>query len=203
MAHQLVSSIRREIADTRSTLDRLAGDEEVLNAAGAAAERCIGTIRAGGKVMFAGNGGSAADAQHFAAEFVSRFNFDRPGIAGLALTTDTSVLTAIGNDYGYEKLFSRQIEALGRPGDVFFALTTSGRSPNILLAVEAARARGVVTVVMTGSRARGTPLLAACDHGIVVPAAATPRVQEMHIVLGHIVCALVEEAIFQSRAEVA
>jgi D-sedoheptulose 7-phosphate isomerase len=151
--------------------------------------------------MFAGNGGSAADAQHLAGEFVSRFNFDRPGMAGLALTTDTSVLTAIGNDYGFEKVFSRQIEAVARPGDVLVALTTSGRSPNVLLAVDAARARGVVTVAMTGTRALETALVNACDHCIVVPATETPRVQEMHIVVGHALCGIVEDAIFQGRRE--
>ena len=198
MAHQLIASVRQQLEETQSSLGKLLVDEAVLESIAQIATLCARTIRAGGKVMFAGNGGSAADAQHLAGEFVSRFNFDRPGIAGLALTTDTSVLTAIGNDYGYEHVFARQIQALGRPGDVFIGITTSGRSPNILRAFEQARSIEVVSVGLTG--ANGASLLQVCDHCIVVPERPTPRVQELHIAIGHTICALVEVAVFRSNS---
>jgi D-sedoheptulose 7-phosphate isomerase len=143
----------------------------------------------------AGNGGSAADAQHIAGEFVSRFAFDRPGLPAVALTTDSSILTAIGNDYGYEKLFARQVQALGQKGDVFIAYSTSGKSPNILLALEEARSRGLVCVGLTGNR--GGPMGEICHHLLEVPSSDTPKIQEGHLVLGHILCGLVENAIFK------
>lgn len=197
MAHQLTTAVQQQIEETRRGFDKLLADEPVMEAVAQVAALCTDTIRAGGKVMFAGNGGSAADAQHLAGEFVSRFNFDRPGIAGLALTTDTSVLTAIGNDYGYEQVFSRQLQALGRPGDVFVGITTSGQSPNILRAFTQARSAGVRTVGMTG--AKGASLREVCDYCIIVPEHPTPRVQELHIAIGHTICALVEEALFLER----
>lgn len=201
MAHQLTSAVRQQIEETRRGFDKLLADEAVLEAVAQVAELCTETIRAGGKVMFAGNGGSAADAQHLAGEFVSRFNFDRPGIAGLALTTDTSVLTAIGNDYGYDQVFSRQVQALARPGDMLVGITTSGRSPNILRAMAEAKTSGVKRVGLTG--AGGGALREVCDYCIVVPAHATPKVQELHIAIGHTICALVEEAVFGRQREVA
>lgn len=157
---------------------------------------CIQRLHAGGKILLAGNGGSAADAQHIAGELVSRFAFDRPGLPAIALTTDTSILTAIGNDYGYEKLFARQVQALGQKNDVFIGYTTSGKSPNILLALQEARARGLVTIGLTGSR--GGSMGELCDHLLEVPSAATPRIQEGHAVLGHILCGLVEAALFKA-----
>ena len=162
----------------------------------ACAERCIAAIRDGGKLLLAGNGGSAADAQHIAGEFVSRFVFDRPGLPAIALTTDTSILTAIGNDYGYEKLFARQVQAHGQKGDVFIGYTTSGKSPNILLALQEARARGLVTIGLTGNR--GGTMGELCDHLLEVPSADTPHIQEGHAVLGHILCGLVEAALFKA-----
>jgi len=159
-----------------------------------AAERCVECLRAGGKILLAGNGGSAADAQHIAGELVSRFAFDRPGLPAIALTTDTSILTAIGNDYGFERLFSRQVQAHGRRRDVFIAYSTSGRSLNILNALQEARARGLITIGLVGNR--GGPIGALCDHLLEVPSADTPRIQEGHAVLGHILCGLIEEAIF-------
>lgn len=197
MAHKLITSVRQQLEETRRGFDKLLADERVVDEVGRVAELCTEAIRAGGKVMFAGNGGSAADAQHLAGEFVSRFNFDRPGVAGLALTTDTSVLTAIGNDYGYDQIFSRQVQALGRSGDVLVGITTSGRSPNILRALEQARISGVRRVGLTG--AKGSELRELCDLCIVVPEHATPRVQELHIAIGHTVCALVEEALFRKE----
>ncbi len=195
MAHQLTQAVRQQIEETRQAFDKLLMAGDVLEVVAEVAALCAETIRAERKVMFAGNGGSAADAQHLAGEFVSRFNFDRPGIAGLALTTDTSVLTAIGNDYGYDQVFSRQVQALGRPGDVLFGITTSGRSPNILRAFDQARQSGVTTVGMTG--AKGDGLRERCDHCIIVPEHPTPRVQELHISIGHTICALVEETLFR------
>lgn len=154
-----------------------------------------GSLRKGGKVMFCGNGGSAADAQHLAAEFVGRQNFDRPATAGLALTVDTSALTAIGNDYGYDVVFSRQVEAIGQPGDVLFGISTSGRSANVVKALDTAREAGIVTVAMTGRDPRD---MAGADHVLAVPASETAKIQELHIVCGHIVSSLVEQSMFGS-----
>ncbi len=161
----------------------------------AAAAACIQSLKNGGKVLLAGNGGSAADAQHIAGELVSRFNFDRPGLAAVALTTDTSILTAIGNDYGYEQLFARQVQALGRAGDIFIAYSTSGKSPNILHALKVARAAGLVCIGFTGSR--DAPMPALCHHTLAVPSTETPKIQEGHLVLGHILCGLIERALFK------
>ncbi len=148
-------------------------------------------LRRGGKLLFCGNGGSAADAQHLAAEFVNRFQQDRRALAAIALTTDTSVLTSIGNDLGFEQVFSRQVEALARPGDLLVALSTSGNSPNVLRAVEAARRLGLATIGFAGGD--GGALAANVDEAFVVPSRETPRIQETHITLGHALCALVEE----------
>ena len=148
----------------------------------------------GHKLLFAGNGGSAADAQHLAGEIVSRMNYDRAPAAALALTTDTSVLTAIGNDYGYDRLFERQILGLGRPGDVFIAISTSGRSPNILRAIDAAREQRIVAVGFTGRT--GGEMPPRCDLCLRAPSDSTPLLQQMHITAGHIICGLVEERLF-------
>lgn len=164
----------------------------------AAADMMTAALRAGGKLMFAGNGGSAADAQHIAGEFVSRLNFDRAPLAALALTVDSSVLTAVGNDYGYERVFERQVLALGRPGDVFVGLSTSGRSPNILRAMAAARETGLRTVGFGGEGE--TQLVAVSDLMVAAPAGTTPLIQQIHIVAAHVVCGLVEQAIFGRAA---
>ncbi len=190
--------IRQQIDEAHAVLGAMSADRALQAALAAAAQAVIDSLRADGKVLFAGNGGSAADAQHMAGEFVSRFLFDRPGLAAVALTTDTSILTAIGNDYGYEKLFERQVQALGRPGDVLVAYSTSGRSPNILCALKAARAQGVVTIGFTGNR--GGPMVELCDHLLCSPSAATPKIQEGHLVMGHILCGLVERAMFTPPA---
>jgi len=147
----------------------------------------------GSRVIFAGNGGSAADAQHLAAEFVSRFEFDRPGLPALSLSTDTSMITAIGNDYGYERLFLRQLEAQARPGDIFVGLTTSGRSPNVLAGFNACKDLGVTSVALCG---QGGSLESVCDHVLRVPSSHTPRIQEAHILIGHMLCAYVELKMF-------
>jgi D-sedoheptulose 7-phosphate isomerase len=156
----------------------------------AVARQMADSLRRGGKLLFCGNGGSAADSQHLAAEFVNRFLLQRGALAAIALTTDTSALTSIGNDLGFDQIFARQVEALGRPGDVVVAISTSGGSPNILRAVETARRLGCLTVALTGGS--GGPLAAAADEAFVVPSGETPRIQETHITLGHTLCALVE-----------
>ena len=162
----------------------------------AVARRMAEVLRRGGKLLFFGNGGSAADAQHLAAEFVNRFLRDRGALAAIALTTDTSALTSIGNDLGFDQVFSRQVEALGRPGDLVVAISTSGHSPNVLRAVEAARRLGCVTVGFTGGS--GGRLAKAVDEAFVVPSAETPRIQETHITLGHALCALVDDLLAQT-----
>jgi len=151
-------------------------------------------IQSGRKIMFAGNGGSAADAQHFAGELVSRFYYDRPGIASLALTTDSSVLTAIGNDYQYERIFSRQIEALGHSGDIFIGISTSGRSANVLGGLAAARRLGLVTVGFTGRS--GGEMATLCDILIRIPSDSTPLIQQGHLLVGHLLCAMIEETVY-------
>jgi D-sedoheptulose 7-phosphate isomerase len=157
---------------------------------------CAEALRRGNKLLFAGNGGSAADAQHLAAELVVRFKRDRPGLPALALTVDSSVLTAIGNDYGFEQLFSRQVQALGQAGDVLIALSTSGNSANILAAVPAAKAVGMHVVGMTG--AQGGLLVQLADLCLCMPSDDTPRIQEAHTFLGHILCDLLEQNLFRS-----
>jgi D-sedoheptulose 7-phosphate isomerase len=153
-------------------------------------------LRAGGKVMLAGNGGSAADAQHIAGEFLSRLRFDRHPLPAIALTTDSSVLTAVGNDYGYEQVFERQLRGLGRKGDVFIAISTSGKSPNVLAALRAAREIGVTTVGFTGT-APGAALMAPlCDLVLAAPSDDTPLIQQIHITAAHAICEIVERNMF-------
>ncbi|MDB5378986.1 MAG: phosphoheptose isomerase [Rubritepida sp.] len=185
---------------TAALMGRMAVDQAMIDAATQAANLCIAALRAGRKVMICGNGGSAADAQHWAGELVSRFYYDRPGLAAIALTTDSSILTAIGNDYGYERVFSRQVEALGVAGDVLFGLTTSGRSPNILAAMKAAKERGITCVGFTGNGPGAAVLAEHCDVTVMVPSPSTPSIQEGHEVLGHAICAMIEEAIFPKDA---
>ena len=164
----------------------------------AAATLIVESLSQGGKLMLCGNGGSAADSQHIAAEFVGRMDLrKRPALPALALTTDTSALTALGNDFGYETVFQRQVEALARPGDVLAAISTSGRSENVLLAVATATRLGLRTVALTG--ADGSPLADAADVGVLVPSANTQRIQEAHIAIGHVICHLVEQWLAEGR----
>jgi D-sedoheptulose 7-phosphate isomerase len=179
----------------------MAEDAALQSAVAAVADACVEALRQGHKVLFAGNGGSAADAQHLAGELVSRFNYDRPGLPAFALTTDTSVLTAIGNDYGYERLFARQVEAVGNAGDLLFAISTSGRSPNILAALQVARAKGLVTVGLTGRT--GGRMAEFCDHLLRTPSDQTPRIQEGHIAIGHTICWWIERELFPPPAAAA
>ena len=160
----------------------------------AMAQRIAAAMRAGNKLLIAGNGGSAGDAQHIAGEFVSRLMFDRAPLAAIALTTDTSILTAVGNDYGYLHVFERQVRALGRPGDVFLGLSTSGRSPNVLAAFAASRAAGLATMAFGG--AVPGPMAEHADLLLAAPSPMTPIIQQIHITAGHVICGLVERALF-------
>jgi D-sedoheptulose 7-phosphate isomerase len=186
--------IRESIEAARGVIDQVLADAPLLAAIEAAGAACVDTLKCGRKVLLAGNGGSAADAQHIAAELVSRLNYDRPGLAAIALTTDTSALTAIGNDYGYEYVFARQVEALGQAGDVFIGISTSGNSPNVLTALTAARKAGIKTIGFTGKT--GGKMAALCDIAIKVPSGHTPNIQECHILFGHIICQIIEDTIF-------
>ncbi|MDH7499181.1 MAG: D-sedoheptulose 7-phosphate isomerase [candidate division NC10 bacterium] len=163
-----------------------------------AADLTLQTLRRGNQLLLCGNGGSAADAQHLAAEFVNRFLYDRPALPAIALTTDTSILTAIGNDLDFSQIFARQVEALGKAGDLLYAISTSGNSPNVIRAVETARKRGIETVAFTGGD--GGRLAPLCDHALIVPSRSTPRIQEVHITLGHIICQIVERELFPERS---
>jgi D-sedoheptulose 7-phosphate isomerase len=192
------NKIIEEIFSTKSMIEVMLKDEALISTIERVVQQCIACLKRGGKILLAGNGGSAADAQHIAAEFVSRFAFDRPGLSAVALTTDTSILTAVGNDYGYDKLFSRQIQAIGRAGDIFMGYTTSGRSKNILNAFEEARIQGLVTIGLSGKN--GGEIIELCDFLIEIPSQSTPKIQEGHLIVGHLVCGLVESAIFKKTA---
>lgn len=188
------ASVQQQLRDTAGNLERMAADLTLIDTIAIVAEKCSEALRTGRKVLFAGNGGSAADAQHLAGELVSRFAYDRPGLAAFALTTDTSVLTAIGNDYGYEHLFARQVQAVGVAGDVFVGISTSGRSPNILGALRVAREKRLVTVGMSGGSGGQMGML--CDFLLRVPSDSTPRIQEGHIAMGHAICQVIESQLF-------
>ncbi len=185
------------LTQSRDAVAAAIADPGFVQTIAAIADRIAAALAAGHKVMFAGNGGSAADAQHLAGEILGRYNYDRAPAAALALTTDSSVLTAIANDYGYDSVFERQVQGLGRPGDVLVAISTSGRSPNILRALTAARACRVVAIGLTGRGGGDMPAL--CDLCLRAPADATPLIQQLHIIAGHIVCGLVEERLFPRR----
>jgi len=175
-----------------AALERANGDAAMLATAGSITDAIIAALRAGKKLLIIGNGGSAADAQHIAAEIVGRYKKDRPGYAAIALTTDTSALTAITNDYGFEQVFSRQVEGLGQRGDVLLALSTSGRSPNILAALRKAREQGLITIGFTGSK--GEAMGAACDHLLIAPSDDTPVIQQIHLAVAHGICDEIEQA---------
>jgi D-sedoheptulose 7-phosphate isomerase len=186
-------AVSRHFRGSRELLERVTNDEDFLGEVGAIAERLTQTLRAGGKLLIAGNGGSAADAQHVAAEFLSRFGFDRNPLPAIALTTDTSVLTAIGNDYGFDQVFERQVRGLGRKGDAFIAISTSGRSPNVIAALKAAREIGVTTIGFSGSRGE---MHALCDLFLAVPSTETALIQQIHITAFHAICGIVERDLF-------
>ena len=186
-------SIKSEIQASIDVKTTLLGEDVLIQKVCDLAEKCTTVLRAGGKVIFCGNGGSFADAQHLSAEFTSRFLFDRPGLASLALGTNSSAMTAIGNDYGYENVFAREIQAIATPADVIIAITTSGNSGNILKALEVAKEVNVPAVVLTGA---GRGMLDDSTETLNVPSTDTARIQECHILIGHIICGIVEENIF-------
>lgn len=189
--------VRESLQASAALLAAIAADEALLDAVGRAAEACVQALRGGGKILFAGNGGSAADAQHLAAELVGRLGHERPALAALALTADSAVLTALGNDYGFEAIFARQVAAVGRAGDVLVAITTSGRSPNVVAALRTAREHKLLTVALTGEG--GSALADACDHLIRLPSRATQTIQEAHIAVGHALCALIEQGMSTTK----
>ena len=190
--------IAAEFRKALANMQALAADAPLHADLQRAVEACVEALRGGGKLLFCGNGGSAADAQHWAGELVSRFYYDRPGLAAIALTTDTSILTAIGNDYGYDYTFARQVEALGQAGDVLVAISTSGNSPNVLRAADVARARGMQVIAFTGRS--GGKLLSVSDLCFRMPSDETPRIQEGHEFVGHLLCALIEAGLFPRDA---
>jgi D-sedoheptulose 7-phosphate isomerase len=191
--------IAAHLAQSLAALERATQDAALLAAAREIAAVIIAALRSANKLLIIGNGGSAADAQHIAAEIVGRYKQDRPAYAAIALTTDTSALTAIANDYGFEQVFARQLAGLGQRGDVLLALSTSGRSPNILAALRSARERGLVTIGFTGSK--GDALGTLCDHLLVAPSDDTPVVQQIHLAVAHGICDEIEQAMMRGIAK--
>lgn len=191
--------LQSEISASIETKQKILNDDALLETIGRTAMLCVETYKNGKKTLLAGNGGSAADAQHIAAELVGRYGFDRPSISSIALTTDTSNLTAIGNDYGYDKVFSRQLEGVGSEGDVFFGISTSGNSQNLVNAFESAKTKGITTVALVGRD--GGKMAQMADIAIIVPSSATPRIQESHILIGHILCDIIEKELFGDGVE--
>ena len=194
----MLDEIRGQIEASISVKQVLLSDKEMLCQIEQLAHICLQSLKAGGKVIFAGNGGSFADAQHLSAEFTSRFLFDRAPLPSLALGTNNSAISAIGNDYGYEQVFARELQAIAKPGDVFIPITTSGNSSNVLAAVEIAQTLGISTVGWTGQSGGRLKQLCEC---ICIPSAETARIQECHILIGHILCGLVEAAYFRQEVK--
>lgn len=190
----MLNEIRRQVETSISVKQELLRDGKLLGQIGQLARACLHSLQGGGKVIFAGNGGSFADAQHLSAEFISRFLFDRAPLPSLALGTNNSAISAIGNDYGYEQVFARELKAVAKPGDVFIPITTSGNSPNILAAVSVSQNLGITIMGFTGQSGGRLKELCEC---ICIPSAETARIQECHILVGHILCGLVEAGYFQ------
>jgi D-sedoheptulose 7-phosphate isomerase len=188
----MINEINKQLRDHRALIDLMERDMAPLIAE--MGSLISAALTNGNKLLVMGNGGSAADSQHFVAEIVGRFKMERKALPAIALSTDTSILTAIGNDYGFESIFSRQVEALAKPGDIVVGLSTSGNSPNVLKALNAAREQGCRTIGLLGKD--GGNIKAICDLALVVPSTDTPRIQEGHITIIHIVCDLVEKALF-------
>lgn len=191
---KLNSLIQRQLRSSIATIQSVMDDPGISSTLIAAAECTGSAMKKGRKLMVAGNGGSAAESQHLVAEFVSRLTIDRPALPAISLTVDTSILTAIGNDYDYENVFERQLEAIARPGDVFFAMSTSGNSKNILKALRIAPKLGVKTIGISGNG--GGQMGPLCDYSIVIPSKVTMNIQEAHLCLEHIFCMLVEKVYF-------
>lgn len=190
----VTEAMSRYFLDSSRAVDALMSDASVKVSLSKCIEICVSSLRSGGKILLMGNGGSAADAQHIAGELVSRFMFDRPGLPAIALTTDSSILTAISNDYGYDQLFARQINALGRRGDVLIGYSTSGNSPNILAGLRDAKNLGIHCIGFTGIKGGAMDNL--CDQLLKVPSKSTPHIQECHLILGHALCAVIEAIMF-------
>jgi len=186
--------IQTQFREAQQLMTAMMNDHNLISCLSSAAEACTHCLTSGRKILLAGNGGSAADAQHMAGEFVCRFAFDRPGLQAMALTVDSSILTSVGNDLGFENIFARQIQAYGIAGDVFIAYSTSGKSRNIIYALEAAKSKNLICVGMTGNQ--GGIMRSLCDYLLEVPSGDTPKIQEGHLVLGHILCGLVEKNLF-------
>jgi D-sedoheptulose 7-phosphate isomerase len=195
--HVFEQRVSQSIEASIAVKERLLSSPEVIATIAEVSEVLLRSMERGNKTLLFGNGGSASDAQHIAAEFIGRFAFDRPALPALALSVNASSLTAIGNDYGFDLVFSRQIEALGRPGDVAIGISTSGNSENVIRAVSSAKRLGLPTVGLTGSK--GGELKNTVDYCIRVPSDETPRIQECHILIGHIISELVEEALFHEE----
>ncbi len=188
------SYIIEEFTKTRDLFEKILVDQKLQNDIIAISNVCIEALRKGKKIMFCGNGGSAADSQHLAAELVSKLSYDRPALNAMSLTVDTSAITAIGNDYGYLYSFSRQVDAVGQEGDVLVGISTSGRSKNVIEAFKSAKAKKIITVGFLGQDGRDIGAMA--DYQINIPSGETPKIQEGHIASGHIICALIEEDFF-------
>jgi D-sedoheptulose 7-phosphate isomerase len=186
--------VHRQLKQSVAAIEAVAADHRIHETLFRMAQLTADSLQAGGKLLIAGNGGSAADAQHLAAEFVCRLSVNRPALRAVALTTDTSLLTAVGNDFGFETIFERQVEALGQPGDLLLGISTSGNSKNIIRAFERARSQQMTTLGLTGLG--GGAMAEHCDHLIAVPSRVTMNIQETHLVLEHIFCMLVEELVF-------
>ena len=186
--------IENQILASYETKKKILENAALIDVIEDVATRCVNVYKNNRKTILAGNGGSAADAQHIAAELVGRYGFDRPSLPSLALTTDTSNLTAIGNDYGYDKVFSRQLEGMGQEGDLFIGISTSGNSVNIINAFISAKEKGITTVALTGRD--GGKMAEMADVAIIIPSNDTPRIQESHILIGHILCDIIEKEIF-------
>lgn len=185
--------IKSHVSQSIDVKTKMLNDEKLISVISEVAEVCTVAYQKGHKTLFAGNGGSAADAQHLAGEMVSKFYFDRPGIPAVALTTDTSIMTAIGNDYSFDKLYSRQIQAQGCMGDVFFGISTSGNSKNLVEALPICREKGIISIAMTGEK---PCKMDDYDYVIKVPSSDTPRIQECETLIGHIICCIVEQNLF-------
>jgi D-sedoheptulose 7-phosphate isomerase len=197
MRSKIMESIIRDIKESIAVKKLILEDTGFISKIEQAAIMCSDALRNGNKILLAGNGGSAADAQHIAGELVNRFGFERPGLAAISLTTDTSVLTSISNDYGFKRIIARQVEALGNKGDILIAVSTSGTSENILEGVAEAAKKGIKTIGLTGRS--GGRLKGSCDLLLNVPSEVTPRIQEAHIMTGHIICSIIETILFGSR----
>jgi D-sedoheptulose 7-phosphate isomerase len=191
----LLTRLQEAVAESISLKQRVAAEQG--EAVVAAARRLAEVLQAGGKILLFGNGGSAADAQHLAAEFVNRFQVERPPLAALALTTDTSILTAVGNDYDFLQIFAKQVRALGRPGDLAWGISTSGNSPNVVEGLKVARELGLATLALSGRD--GGPVAAAAELALVVPSRNTPRIQEVQITIGHVLCDLVDFILYPEK----